>query len=824
MLHFTVKAQQPNFIVIVADDLNDYIGVLGGHPQVETPNIDSLALSGVTFYNAFCNSPGCAPSRTSMLSGKDPNYTKVFNNEDYDNVFRNNFTPEQNNEEVYTLPQMLKDSGIYFTYAIDKVFHSPAENDYDKFSTTCVREKSWSRMLNINTGVPFNLALESYAFGNTFDFGMIPDSLESQMDDFIAADSAASFIHQYANGTVNTCDRPFFLTLGLHKPHADRYIPEKYFPDYFLNDLFTDTFKVIYNSPVESFPFNGLVMPPQPDPMFNDFYQLPEEGLAQSCANVGDVYNQINDYTYGLAELPEINADLSEAERNAIVQETIRANYVSSYIAAVNFMDAMVGKVLDAINEHPELASNTIIIFTSDNGYSLGEKRHWTKWGLWETDIRVPLIIKYPGHAENVISNRVVSLLDIYPTICDMAGVNYPMKTDGTNYLDGHSFISLLDNPDAMSSNVAVSTYKKNAGMGACFPHISVRNERFHYIRYQYNNNDGAGACDETSANYDEELYDIGSDRQTDPYEWNNLAYDPDYAPMIEYLSEFFPDGNLYNTNPYTVNIYNDDLPCLLSNDETINMRALLIDDSGTSIPTDSLINYSIQWTNNLTAAAVTGVYYIFNMNTVPAATFEAANQIIFYVKVIENATGKTRAFKLKQFYINPENEPEITFTAPVIDHTVSITDIITTGDVTSIDWDFGDGYTTTSFAPGLHTYTAAGSYVIKATLNYGNKCSVQFSRIVVIDELIFRKNTPLKELIVYPNPSSSTIYISSQNLSGICDIAIINSVGELMQNKSTNSALNQYQLDISKLPTGFYFIQLKFEDGFETATFEVMR
>jgi len=817
-------AQQPNFIFIVADDLNDYIGVLGGHPQVETPNIDSLAAKGVTFLNAYCNSPGCAPSRTSMLSGRDAGYTQVYNNEDYENVFRNNFTAAENNEEVYTLPQILKDSAGYFTYAIDKVFHSPAENDFDKFSPTCERDKSWNKMVNINPEEADVAEMNTYKFGGTFDFGMIPDSMEQYMEDYMASDSAAAFIHDYANGTINTCDKPFFLALGLHKPHSDKLIPAHYFPEYYLQNIEDAGAQTIYNNPVGAYPYNGLVMPPQPDPMFNDFYQLPEGGLAQSCANMGEVYNQIMDYVNGLAELPIIDPALTEAERKAIVEETVRANYVASYIAAVQFMDAMVGKVMTALNEHPEIAENTIIIFTSDNGFSLGEKRHWTKWTLWETDVRVPLIVVYPEHTENQISKRVVSLLDIYPTVCDMADVNYPIKADGSKYLDGNSFISLLDNPDGFSANVAVSTYRKNAGFGSCYPHYSVRSERFHYIRYQYNNNTGTGACDDMSFNIDEELYDIGIDRQTDPYEWKNLAYDPDYLPMKTYLSQFIPGGTLYNTEPYTVNIYYNELPCLLDGTLPIQMRTVLINTASEQVGADEISNYTFKWTNNLTDEIHYGIDYSFDLSAIPHEIFESASQVFFYLQVIENASGTTIAFKLKQFYLHPEAEPTVAFHTMVIDHTVTITDVETTGLYNTVIWNFGDGYTTNDANPGPHTYNTAGTFFITAELEYGNKCSTFSTVPAIIDSIIFKSGIQEAELQLFPNPASTQINIYSNVLDEATSITILNALGETVYNSNVSANNNSMVIPVNQFNSGMYVLKIHYQGYTKNKVFEVIR
>ena len=191
--------EQPNILFIIVDDLNDYQFSMSGHPQIQTPNLDRLAAEGLLFNNAFATSPGCAPSRASMLSGKDVNYTQVFDNTDYITEFRNNFNEVQDNALVYTLPEILKDSGEYFTYAINKVFHNPSNNDYDAAGgNDCARGQSWNRMINFGETGSVTAEFEAYKYLGIFSFGAIPNELESQLRDYRIADSALLFMDNYA--------------------------------------------------------------------------------------------------------------------------------------------------------------------------------------------------------------------------------------------------------------------------------------------------------------------------------------------------------------------------------------------------------------------------------------------------------------------------------------------------------------------------------------------------------------------------------------------------------------------------------------------------
>lgn len=561
--HVTLFAQteptKPNIIFIVLDDMNDYVSGFNGHPQAKTPNIQKIGKFGTTFTNAFCNSTTCTPTRFSFISGKDVNYTQVFNN----NVvkcqnFRSNFTAAKNNETVYTIPEVLKDSGGYYTLNISKIM--ACHEEYPDFDTLtaepCDKGLSWSDYKLIYGGSEmFDVQLYGLSVADgiaDFNFAPIPDSLESQTLDYLATDTAIAFLNDYASNPENYCNKPFFLAVGYRRPHQKNFIPEKYWLSYYNDDIKVDPFDIPYNTNPAGSPYNGVVMPPQPTPPYSDFYYLEDSGYTVPVALiknqfVEEKFSQEIDHYYDFGTFPIISPALSDSERMVIVNQSIRANAVMSYLAAGRYVDAQIGRLFTALKTKPEIFNNTILVFTSDHGYSLGEKEHWEKATLYETDVRVPLIICDLRNPVKNSTKRPVSLIDIFPTLLDMADVNEPLMPDGSPYLDGVSIAPLMANPNLAWDRPVLTTYKnKRKEEGECYPQFSVRTEEWHYMKYTTNGSVLPEHCNPDSSIVQEELYHIGSKRQFDPNEWNNLANDPAYATLINYLDNFLPDSSNY--------------------------------------------------------------------------------------------------------------------------------------------------------------------------------------------------------------------------------------------------------------------------------------
>lgn len=554
---FPQQAIHPNIIFIVVDDLNDYVGFLNGHPQTSTPNMDALAAESIVFQNAYCSSPVCAPSRASFMSGKYPAYTGVYNNVEYEVPFRANFNAEKNNEEVFPLPAHFKESGNYFTYSIGKVFHKD-NDDYDALSSNnCYRELSWNKSSATYDGE----ALTEFLDGNNDGFddmpwGIVPEDLKELMQDEKAADLASEFIKDVAEGKNITCGKSFFLAVGINKPHAMHAVPSTYFLPYYLHDFFSEPFQIPYLHPADTFPANGVIMPPQPEIAWSDFEQLPLDGVARVL--VKTIYTDFIDFPYSLASLPEINASLSDSERISILQESKRANMVMAYLASVKYADEQIGKIIQTLKSYPEIDENTIVVLFSDNGFSLGEKNHWEKDALWQTDVRVPLIIRDACFEHKNIYSAV-SLVDIYPTLCSISGIEEPHFSDGSRYLDGMNLTPLFNATDTADHTV-LSCIKTLSDNGSCFPQYAIINNQFHLIEYAQGDININPECLPDTTLLERELYQVGIKKEIDPNLWNNLAYDSAYSETITEMLRYLPMHDLFLYAP-TVS---DDLqmPC----------------------------------------------------------------------------------------------------------------------------------------------------------------------------------------------------------------------------------------------------------------------
>lgn len=803
-----VGAEKPNIILIVSDDLNNYIQLLNSNPDIETPNITEIANNGILFTNAYVSCPLCGPSRTSFLTGKDLHYTQVYSNDKlkcFD--FQSNFTPAKGNEEYYTLPGYLKNTGGYFTYSLNKIFHCPVNLvEYDEDTEdACEKTKAWNRYYYYEDEdflAPIIADIDEGVDG--YNFGKLNDTLEPYLDDYIAVDSAISFINQVAIDESVICNKPFFLALGINKPHKTQFLPEKYFLDAYIDDFSADPFNIPYNFPANAFPANGVIMPPQPEIPFSDLDSLPLGGLGREMVEAKDT-SFVEWVLEDLSPYPVIDPDLTEEERIDILTWSKRANAVMAYLAAVNFVDAQVGRLFETLSAHPEILNNSIIIFMGDNGYSLGQKRHWEKYALWDTDVRTSLIIADFREPVNKVCTRTVGLLDLFPTICDLVEIEYPQFIDGSDYLDGESLLPLINNPLAIWERPVLSSEKqRDVEELHCFPQYSVRNERFHYIRYQ-SNGGGELICDEPSSYFEEELYEIGIDRKVDPYEWNNLINDEDYTPVLNYLRLFLPDSLLYLQKVYSAKIVTKTLPCLLNDHTSFKLQVNLYNDEGVLITGAALSNYQFKWTNNLTAAVFIGKTYSFNTATILPAEFAANDKIRFYLEVTDLLSGELVAFNTHEIFINGANKPVSSFNI-VTDDVFNSADIVSysiTGSYTNTYWTFGDGITSEEFIPDTHFYTAPGPYTITNFIEYGNGCLKSKAKNITIT----RKGIVALNFSVFPNPVDDILNIVLDKPTTELSVKIIDVLGKEVFEQKYLSPQMSIQINTQKLIPGNYII-----------------
>jgi arylsulfatase A-like enzyme len=439
----------PDILFIAVDDLNDWVGPLGGHPQARTPNIDRLAARGITFVNAHSPSAQCNPARTALLTGLRPSTTGVYGND-----------PDWRRHAVFdqttTLPRFFRDNG-YATYGGGKIFHAhtfsaagPA--GYNDPSAWDGFYPSLERHLPEEIR-PMTIPVNGNSVSPQMDWGPIAADDRAMGDGQVVA---------YVSEKIAAeTDAPQFFAAGIYRPHLPWYLPQHWF---------------------DQFPLEDIQLPEVPE---NDLADVPPLGARGQLAS-----DTFHDWVVA----------------NERWEEGVRA-----YLASIAFADAMIGQLIDALDRSGR-ADNTIIVLWGDHGYHLGEKERWRKMTLWARSTHVPLIFVAPGVAEpGSRSSRAVSLMDIYPTLAELAGFASPA------YIEGQSLVPLLQDPDMEWDRPAVSTYPYNSH--------AVVNDRYRYIRYA----DGS-----------EELYDFVED----PGEWHNLADDRSLRRVKRELANWIPKEN----------------------------------------------------------------------------------------------------------------------------------------------------------------------------------------------------------------------------------------------------------------------------------------
>ncbi len=416
------QADRPNVLLIAIDDLNDWVSVLGGHPQAKTPNIDRLAARGTLFRNAHCQAPVCSPSRACFATGRLPSSTGMY-------FLLPALADEPSLRDRVTLVQRFANAG-YATFGVGKVHHGKERPFFGDYGG------------GMGGFGPRPEQKLSYPIGHPlWDWGAYPES-DAQMPDTRVADWAIARLGERH-------DEPFFLAVGFWRPHVPMYAPQKWF------DLH---------------PRDEVLLP---DVLATDRDDLPEYARQLTIGHPAPRHEWF-------------------------VEQTQWQHAVQAYLASTSFVDACVGRVLDALAASP-YAEDTVVVLCSDHGFRRGEKQRWAKGSLWESSTRVPLIVAAPGH-EHGESSRPAGLIDIYPTLLELC------RLEPDPALEGHSLLPLLDEPDAAWPHHAITTF----GPG----NHAIRSTHWRYIRYS----DGS-----------EELYD----HRTDPNEWHNLVGDEKLAAVI---------------------------------------------------------------------------------------------------------------------------------------------------------------------------------------------------------------------------------------------------------------------------------------------------
>jgi len=432
--------QRPNVLFIISDDLTSTALGCYGNTVCKTPNIDRLAARGMRFTQAYCQGTYCGPSRASFMSGYYPHATSV----------QGYISPREAIGDRATWPQHFKNAG-YYSARVSKIFHMGVPGGIEDGSDGVDDPASWTERFNSQgpewkaPGLGETLegnpdGKKPVVGGNTFVI-VAADGDDRVHSDGKTAAKARELIEKHAQ-------QPFFLAVGFVRPHVPFVAPKKYF---------------------DMYPAEEMALP---EKVPGDWDDIPKSGI---------------NYKTSL---------------NMKMDVTRQKKAVSGYYAAVSFMDAQVGKVLDALEKSGQM-DNTVIIFTSDHGYHLGEHDFWAKVSLHDESARVPLIISVPGKKPGV-SDSLVELLDLYPTTAKLCGLEVPAR------LQGKDISPILNDPQAKVHDTVFSVSGSRNGLMLC-------DDRWVFIQY---GEDGKGGI---------ELFDM----KNDPRQITNLAASLDHVSIV---------------------------------------------------------------------------------------------------------------------------------------------------------------------------------------------------------------------------------------------------------------------------------------------------
>ena len=452
-LNFSLHAQEvnkKNVLFIIVDDLRAALPTYGNQ-QVVAPNITNFAESAVQFDNAYVNIPTCGASRASILTGIRPSreYFKKFTT-----------SIERDMPDAITFPGLLKSKG-YTTISNGKISHNRDDMDFT-WSEIWRPKGLYNNPDYVDRSTSDSLEVGGLGAVYPFENLDVPDS--AYKDGKIAAKAIEDLQKLKISG------KPFLLAVGFLKPHLPFNAPKKYW-DYY--DF--DKIKLPVNN---TFPKNA----------------------PKSAGN-----------WYELVKYKGIPKDVESNGRNAslhTLDETFSRKLIHGYYACVSYTDSQVGKVLRAL-EDLGMKDDTIVIFTSDHGFSLMEHNRWSKHNLFRVENRVPLIIRVPGITNKGRTESFAELIDLYPTITELLEINTPEKVEGI------SLVQNLKNPELITKSVAYSRIW-NGDLFVSSNHL--------YAEWK---------GDESGHVYDSMLFNV----KDDSLEMYNLANDEKYNQLIDSLS-----------------------------------------------------------------------------------------------------------------------------------------------------------------------------------------------------------------------------------------------------------------------------------------------
>lgn len=477
-LHSASKTTKPNILFIAVDDLRPELGCYGVD-AIHSPNIDALAASGIRFDRAYCQLAVCNPSRVSVMTGLRPDSSKVWT---LDVRFRHTVP------DVVTLPQHFKSNG-YTAVSFGKIFHNPWPDNQSWSEPHRWPERSglWSengkkRLADYREQMRADGKSDAAIQRMRAPATEIVDVPDHEHIDGAIAQQAITAMRRLAKE-----DNPFFLATGFIRPHLPFVVPRKYW------DLYDrEAIPLAANTTLpKNYPSNV--------PAMNTMYELRDYMDYADTPAAGD----------GL---------LTVAQQRELKH---------GYYASVSLIDAQVGLLLDELDALG-LSENTVVVLWSDHGWKLGEHGSWCKQTNYEIDTRVPLIIRSPAHerirreAESgssvTLAENLVELLDLYPTLCDLAGITPP------DHVEGRSLVPLLEDPARHWPHAAFSQFYRRRD-DSHYMGYAMRTDRYRYVDWKDR------VTNETVA---EELYD----HRSDPDETTNIAPEAANNGLLARLNE----------------------------------------------------------------------------------------------------------------------------------------------------------------------------------------------------------------------------------------------------------------------------------------------
>lgn len=471
--------KQPNVLFIISDDLKPLLGCYGTS-WIQSPNIDRLAAQGTVFKSNYCQVAFCAPTRFSLLTGLRPDTTGMYLNPDKPQDILRTRLPD-----ALTLPQLFKKHG-YITHPLHKVFDGrTVDQGHDSASWT-VPYGPWEMAAGekpapggyqdptTKARLAEFLKQGKPASGPATEACDIPDNA---YHDGGVAYTAAKRIREFS-----AKDQPFFLAVGFVKPHLPFIAPKKYW------DL-----------------YDRASLPCAP------FQNLP-----QSSAHDLAFYSNSG----------ELRA-YSDVPKTGSISEEQQRELIHGYAACVSYIDAQLGLLLQTLKDCG-VADDTIVCFWGDNGWHLGEHGHWGKLTNYEDAARVPLIISAPKFPSGMRALALTELLDVYPTLCELAGLPIPPN------LEGKSLVPLMRGENKPLHEAALTQMSQGKGKNGTMG-WAIRTLRYRYIEWRAADfsADMPMFSDRVQAT---ELYDY----QTDPLEQVNFAGTSEYAAVLKQQQALF--------------------------------------------------------------------------------------------------------------------------------------------------------------------------------------------------------------------------------------------------------------------------------------------